>query len=543
MKYSIIIRKQTGLLIAAKYNLKLLNTTCTSHENILTGRIYIKNTIIRLIAVYGLQETSPSEDRSDFFSDLGAEIENCLLHDDNLLVVGDFNAKIDSLNDKMISLSPNGSLMLDLINSYDLDVLNFHQECSGKWTRVKKKKDKIEKSVLDYVLCTKQMSNFVSAMEIDENHLFTPFSIRKSKNNTSQIFTDHNSILCNFKLTPTAVTKTKQNVPRALPKIGWKLSPDGLHKFYELSSNNSTIPNNYTELEQLISHTMDSCFKRKTSQKKTNPHHSIHNATLKVLLNSIFKPLLKAGRVEKQIAQEYISYLQKINLTQTQSDRANRVNQALSNLTVDSRFSVKNFHKLRKCISTKRDDKTSVVTDQGVEIFDDESIVNEYVKEFKQRLARKEINPSLKRYEELSCNLLNVCLNYASKSNVPDFIPKEVFAAIQEFQSGKSPDSSMFPPDVFKHAGQSLIDAITNILNGIKNSYDIPDSWVKVIIFTLYKNKGSRKHLKNQQGIFLTAILFKVMEKLIKNRLVHKPTAVLLIAHSSFEALLITQNT
>ena len=55
-------------------------------------------------------------------------------------------------------------------------------------------------------------------------------------------------------------------------------------------------------------------------------------------------------------------------------------------------------------------------------------------------------------------------------------------------------------------------------MNSIKNTLTIPISWMKVLIVTFYKNKGSRKELKNHRGVFLTAVLSKVMEKLIKKR-------------------------
>ena len=76
----------------------------------------------------------------------------------------------------------------------------------------------------------------------------------------------------------------------------------------------------------------------------------------------------------------------------------------------------------------------------------------------------------------------------------------------------------MFSAEIFKHAGIGLISTITRVLNNIKNHLVIPSSWIHVIIVTLYKNKGSKKRLKNHRGIFLCAILSKVMEKLIKNR-------------------------
>ena len=55
--------------------------------------------------------------------------------------------------------------------------------------------------------------------------------------------------------------------------------------------------------------------------------------------------------------------------------------------------------------------------------------------------------------------------------------------------------------------------------NTIKNNKDTPESWNNILISTIYKKKGSKKHLNNQRGIFITPIISKIFEKLIKNRI------------------------
>ena len=101
----------------------------------------------------------------------------------------------------------------------------------------------------------------------------------------------------------------------------------------------------------------------------------------------------------------------------------------------------------------------------------------------------------------------------------PDFTDKEVDEVLHAgLKNGKSPGLDMLPPDIFKVSGKDLTIAIKNIMNSIKNTLTLPRSWMKVLIVTFYKNKGSRKMLKNHRGVFLTAVLSKVMEKLIKKR-------------------------
>ena len=95
INYSIIIQKESGIMIAAKLKHKLINVTSCNHPNILTGQLTLKDLPVRIIATYGLQESCPMEERCNFFDEVSIELENCVLHRDNPIIIGDLNAKIE----------------------------------------------------------------------------------------------------------------------------------------------------------------------------------------------------------------------------------------------------------------------------------------------------------------------------------------------------------------------------------------------------------------------------------------------------------------
>ena len=171
-----------------------------------------------------------------------------------------------------------------------------------------------------------------------------------------------------------------------------------------------------------------------------------------------------------------------------------------------------------KSVSSKDEQRTSVVTASGTEVFDAESILEEYTKEFEQCLSHRKINDYLSTYQETTHKLLKVCLESAKQRQLADWSTQEVGTVFRSFANGTSHGMDMFPPEIFKRCGSRLLQAITNILNSIKNTQEIPRSWIDVLIITFFKNKGSRKMLKYYRGIFLTSILSKIMEKLIKSR-------------------------
>ena len=53
----------------------------------------------------------------------------------------------------------------------------------------------------------------------------------------------------------------------------------------------------------------------------------------------------------------------------------------------------------------------------------------------------------------------------------------------------------------------------------MKLSKEIPEQWNSVRIATIYKQKGSKKQLKYYRGIFLTTVVSKIFENLLKDRI------------------------
>ena len=57
------------------------------------------------------------------------------------------------------------------------------------------------------------------------------------------------------------------------------------------------------------------------------------------------------------------------------------------------------------------------------------------------------------------------------------------------------------------------------MFNAIKQEQVTPPQWEKVKITPIYKNKGSERKLVNQRGIFLSVVISKMFERLIKERI------------------------
>ena len=99
------------------------------------------------------------------------------------------------------------------------------------------------------------------------------------------------------------------------------------------------------------------------------------------------------------------------------------------------------------------------------------------------------------------------------------FSEKELDEILKQLKSGKSSGPDGIPPEIFINGGKKFEELLLKVVNEVKRTVEIPTQWNDVDITTLYKNKGKRKDLNNQRGIFLTSVGYKLFERLIMNRM------------------------
>ena len=93
-------------------------------------------------------------------------------------------------------MSKNGKLLHDLIQKYNLYLLNSSKVCSGVFTHTRQCNGKQEISVFDYVFVASDIYEQVRSMEIDEKNFFTSWrKLRKGRR-----FSDHHAIKLSLNL-------------------------------------------------------------------------------------------------------------------------------------------------------------------------------------------------------------------------------------------------------------------------------------------------------------------------------------------------------
>ena len=265
---------KAGILCAVKKNMGaslVLEVTTVNNENILTVKISFAGYDLRVVVAYGPQENEPVEIKDEFFKDIEIEVEASKVNGDYLLLVGDLNSKIEMKNEKVQAMSNNGKYLAELVKKNNLEVLNFSSKCTGKWTHEVRTSGK--SSVLDYILVDNEFDNFVTEMIIDEECLFTPFRTVSTKLGSRTQYSDHNTILCKFK-----VERKRRNVGNENEDISeesWIFNQQGWQSFKDTTStvpcniNSANEPNiEYDKLEKYIKDSMDKCFKKRKARRK-----------------------------------------------------------------------------------------------------------------------------------------------------------------------------------------------------------------------------------------------------------------------------------
>ena len=92
-----------------------------------------------------------------------------------VLIQCDSNARLgkDIIFQDPHNISENGRILKDLMERENLTLLNTSNLCQGAITRNRIAKENIEKSIIDYIIASEDLSEFLELMLIDEKRNFS----------------------------------------------------------------------------------------------------------------------------------------------------------------------------------------------------------------------------------------------------------------------------------------------------------------------------------------------------------------------------------
>ena len=529
-KYKVIGRcvkyGQGGVLIAARkeaYSL-FLDVTVSENKNIVAGRLRIGSHTLRIVVGYAPQETDEEELSEELYTDLAIEVQRGVANGEYPILVGDMNAKLDVVKRSGLlnPMSRNGSILMDtLITTCNLEVVNFTEKCTGKWTHVIRTTG--ESSILDYIMVPD--TSKVKEMTIDESTIMCPFRTVSEKGQKKKVLSDHNAIVVNFHMPYEKGVQGRSE--ELITKDKWFLTEEGLENIeaavqeeLELRYVCRPLPGvnaqeKYNDLEMLLDSVMDKCFKRAVPKKRKNKELT---SPKYVEISKRINQLSKKGKVQREVARGYRNRIMKLNEEAVAEKKAEVMEKIVEEMVSNGEFSSQGFYKLRRAMKNKSPICTSVVNTEGQEVYGDTGIKETYLSEFQDRLSPGEITSgfeSIKSKTELLCKMV---LEECALMTEENFSIDELEDVESLLKKGKAAGLDRYPAELFTRGKNSLNNELLSILNEVKNELISPKQWNQVEIITLYKNKGSRKSLVNHRGIFLTSVISKIFERLIMSR-------------------------
>ena len=512
-----------GILIAAKegtYDTMELVYEAES-RNIATVEIEYPKDTVRIIVAHGPQETANIEEKEDFFNDLSAEVERCMASQCRTIIAGDLNARVEYQDGQLQESKGNGKWVKEIIEKYELHLLNIQPETEGKWTRIQQKGSVECKSVIDYIITDVNTRSCVQKTVIDEDKMFTAYRVEKRGKKKTLIFSDHCSIMASMSISKG--TSKKKNQTQKIKK--WVVTEEGLDKYHKITlpdvglGDLSGYDDPFEVWTWKVDDLMHECFDKKTVTIGRMKEGKVAGGQQTLKIRMVLNEVGKRGKIQREIVKGYQQRLITKQASRIEKKTAEKVRKTVETLSIEDKLSPNAFWKMRKSITkNKRLELPAVYKKCGTVTSDPEEIKSEVRKEFEHRLRNRKPADGWEGYVDTTNSIMEELLKEEDEIS-PPFSYEEMREAIDKMKDGISPDCYEMQTEILKRSGDGILKPLLEVLNIIKVNKKIPEMWRKVLITMIYKNKGSHYDLEKYRGIFLTVIVSKVFERMLQARM------------------------
>ena len=198
---------------------------------------------IRVITGYGPQETWREDERMPFWLALDEEISTAELNGRSVIIQMDANAKLGKsfIRDDPHMISGNGKILAGIVERHAMTVMNgLTKKCYGTITRERITLDSSEKSVIDFMIISNDLSDHIENMHIDEDRInvLTKIVNKRSKGTKGLLEvkeTDHNTITAELNI------NWNENYTAKSIEVFKFNDKDSLKTFKELTSNTNQL--------------------------------------------------------------------------------------------------------------------------------------------------------------------------------------------------------------------------------------------------------------------------------------------------------------
>ena len=507
----------------------VLIDTADDDIEMMTVEVNIGTEKIRIVNGYGPQEHDDTNTILRFWQELEAVVIKAKDENRNIIIQMDANAKLGSevIKGDPHKMSSNGKIMYDLVERQDLVVVNALDICKGIITRERVYENKVEKSVIDYIIISQGLLKFLLDMQVFEDKEYVLARYVKNKKGTKITNSDHNILFCKF-----SVMFNKK--PKKIRKEFFKFKcEEGRKKFLEKTSLNTHFTSCFNNSENIevsskkfyktLMRSFHTCFKkvRIVHGKQRKMGNTSVQDSLKLI--SKLKTFLKDNKckIAGEIVEDKLKETEEAIATELSSINAETVRQHVGSIeNLEGTFSQEGFWKLkRKLCPLSSDPPMAKYDSMGNLITSHAALKDLYLTTYQNRLQHREMKTEYMDIYFLKSELWKSRLENMRKIKTPPWTIKQLEAVLKSLKNNKSMDPNGMVNEVFKNGyiGSDLQEALLTMFNEVKSRHFIPNFMVLQNITTIFKSKGSRLDMNSDRGIFLLTIMKKILDKLIYN--------------------------
>ena len=361
-------------------------------------------------------------------------------------------------------------------------------------------------------LINKEDEELVKQMIIDEDREFTPYHTLESRN----VYTDHYTMKLevnwNMRHKPGQNKRTVIN-EESNEEFKQKTNSTELSSIWKTSAN---LQEKYTEWSQKVADIAESTY----VQKKKNKKELKAVRMLRKRKKEIRIKFKNASPKEKEVLVRRRKLINEHIENYSREENRKRTVNTVNKIKGEKVFDGGAFWEFRRRMNGRKKEEMSVIKNVNGEIEEDPKKILEVYQNFYEKLLTGEemTTEAGKQTEEIVDKYIGLVLKEAEKKGIEPFSLEEYQQMKKGLKSRKAPDTHGWRYEMVKYAGEDLDNSTLTMINELTTNGTCPTEWEDMIIKSISKGKGDLKTMGSKRGLFLTNIISKVIEKLIKNR-------------------------
>ena len=497
-----------GVMIGVKMELENITTLVNKSNDVgETLWILIDNNRIKLRVgiIYAPQESrTPKEKLESMYEKIDEQILLAKAKEQKLLILGDFNCKIGKeIIGNRVDVTKGGRMLLKMTKRNKLSILNAHNKCKGLWTRV----EGSTKSVIDYVMMDEDDGEALQEMIIDEQKEYAPCG-------QDYKMSDHNVINAKFDWIITEIVQQRKDRAVITEKGYCRIKEELEHVKASKIMDGDDLQDSYDKWKDTVN---DIVKKNTTTLKRKNPRKSIKELIReKKKLKEIMK---KIGKDDRNALIGRVKLINEKIQNESNAQYQNKMEKVVEKLQRKNGIRGPSMWEVLKQVKRKNIEPPTAIKDKEGNLLEDrEEIKDRYLQHFTEILQppKAESEEELKQEEIINAAFANI-INMANNSGTTLTTIEEVEEAISELKKGKCKDGYGWNNEIIINGGKEMSISIHKIINRIETEKMVPSQWNEVDIKTVPK-PGSVVDMDNKRGLFITEVLSKIYEKIIKKR-------------------------